>query len=831
MSKIELTFRIHLDAEYHSGSGRRASAEIDSGLLRDENEMPVLRGTLITGLLLDGLRDLLKLKPLQGLAPAVLLGTNENDGNAWGAEARLFGAAHIRKRWRYSSAQIENQSADQLWGVQPVARISIDPRTRRTRSQTLFTQEEGDRRLKFRFTATSYDGDENDRNDALLLIAATRMVRHLGAARRRGRGACRFELIKAEGLPNIGAETPQSDALADFRKVWLSATAMSANVNVDSSDRNGSASKLTPETVAAFETALLQPATAPVRFKVIACLDEPALIANAAQLANAFYSLVNIPGGVLLGACATRAAKKLGLKAFDEKGYQSAPLEFIRLFMRGGVSCSGLVPAQQRRAGGQRLELGLAGPLDRYVCENYPQHDSEVSDTHRSIDFSLQNGAPNECQQDGCGGKLIRISKPYLALDAHRNGFEPEKREEAHIKMDPLLGRVEEGNLFEYITLEAGQFFVGELLFKTEDDWQDFQKLTGLQSDRSETIYLGKAVQRGYGKTALYLQKFDSSDKPTALFPWEIDKRIIYSATKEQGFRLMLLTDAIVTDRWGRFYHSFDETWIAELLDLDPKQIICSGPNAQHRDLHGFHGQRRMPRWRDKVIDAGSCTGIIIKPEGWEALQKKALSECEPDGNEASGNAATNQVPEAGFLWLRNRLQQLENEGIGLRRNEGFGRIVFNHPFYLDDSNKSTLNWKLPAELYPNANDEEPLRAFKKRWKTEIDDYAKEKACQEKLNEHALPVAKIIYLYRFEHKDKMDAAFERLLKPESEYLWGKKLVLRETESKIKLDGEVMKLICKIIDRLWEDVKQNHKDPRWPEGLALLAERLSEQAET
>lgn len=74
MSKIELTFRIHLDAEYHSGSGRRASAVIDSGLLRDENEMPVLRGTLIAGLLRDGLRDLMKLKPLQGLAPAVLLG-------------------------------------------------------------------------------------------------------------------------------------------------------------------------------------------------------------------------------------------------------------------------------------------------------------------------------------------------------------------------------------------------------------------------------------------------------------------------------------------------------------------------------------------------------------------------------------------------------------------------------------------------------------------------------------------------------------------------------------------------------------------------------------
>lgn len=829
MSKIELTFRIHLHAEYHSGSGRRASAVIDSGLLRDENEMPVLRGTLIAGLLRDGLRDLMKLKPLQGLAPVVLLGTKETDGNDWGAETRLFGAAHIRKRWRYSSAQIENQSADQLWGVQSVARIRIDPRTRRTRPQALFTQEEGDRRLKFLFTATSYAGDEKDRNDALLLIAAARMVRYLGAARRRGRGACRFELIKAENLPNIGAEAPQSDALTDFRKVWLSATVIPANSNEDSVDENSSASKLTPETVAAFETALLQPATVPVRFRVIARLDEPALIADAAQLANAFYSLDNIPGGVLLGACATRAAKKLGLKAFDEKGYQPASLEFIRLFMRGGVSCSGLVPAQQRRDGGQRLELGLAAPLDRYVCENYPQHDREVSDTHRSIDFSLRNEAPDECQQDGCGGKLIRISKPCLALDAHWFAFEPDKREEAHIKMDPKLGRVEEGNLFEYITLEAGQFLVGELIFKTEDDWQNFQELTGLQSERSETIHLGKAVQRGYGKTTLYLQKFDSSDKPTALFPWDIDKRVTYPAKKDQGFRLMLLTDAIVTDRWGRFYHSFDETWIAELLDLAPDQIECSGPNAQHRDLHGFHGQRRMPRWRDKVIDAGSCTGIRIKDEGWEALQKKALPESEPTGNEASGNADTEQAPEAGFVWLRNRLQQLENEGIGLRRNEGFGRIVFNHPFYLDDSNKGALNWKLPSELYHKPNDEEPLRAFKKRWKTEIDDYAKEKTWQEKLNEHALPVAKIIYLYRFEPKDKMDAAFGRLLKPKAEYLWGKKLDLRETESKIKLDSKVKESIDEIIDKLWQDVKQDHKDPRWPEGLAMLAERIAENA--
>ena len=55
-----------------------------------------------------------------------------------------------------------------------------------------------------------------------LLVAAARMVRHLGSARRRGRGECRLELIEAEGFPQpADNESWTHRALAELRPVGL----------------------------------------------------------------------------------------------------------------------------------------------------------------------------------------------------------------------------------------------------------------------------------------------------------------------------------------------------------------------------------------------------------------------------------------------------------------------------------------------------------------------------------------------------------------------------------------------------------------------------------
>lgn len=58
---IRLSFEIQMESDYHVGAGQRAGLTVDSALLRDYDQAPILRGTILAGLLRDGLLDLQEL--------------------------------------------------------------------------------------------------------------------------------------------------------------------------------------------------------------------------------------------------------------------------------------------------------------------------------------------------------------------------------------------------------------------------------------------------------------------------------------------------------------------------------------------------------------------------------------------------------------------------------------------------------------------------------------------------------------------------------------------------------------------------------------------------
>jgi CRISPR-associated protein Csx10 len=62
-----------------------------------------------------------------------------------------------------------------------------------------------------------------------------------------------------------------------------------------------------------------------------------------------------------------------------------------------------------------------------------------------------------------------------------------------------------------------------------------------------------------------------------------------------------------------------------------------------------------LPRWRDVALCAGSTVGFQIEGDGLTDEEKGALL---------------------------TRLEGIEREGLGLRRGEGFGQVVFNHVLY-----------------------------------------------------------------------------------------------------------------------------------------------------
>jgi CRISPR-associated protein Csx10 len=298
---------------------------------------------------------------------------------------------------------------------------------------------------------------------------------------------------------------------------------------------------------------------------------------------------------------------------------------------------------------------------------------------------------------------------------------------------------------------------------------------------------------------------------------------------------MLLLTDAIVTDVWGRYEESFAASWIAELFWPTATNtagwIKLRGQCAATRDVDSFNAARHAPRWRDRAVAAGSSVGIEITPDGLAALVS--------DWCAAKRDSTEGLADELAAL--RWRIRQIEADGIGLRTHEGFGRVAFNHPVYAPGSD---LAEGLAIDQWPEGFRQStrttPLieeAKFRRQWDeklTEWEQSAKDNAKEIRLrreNWEALldaafePVARLLYLCRQRDANFVREKLDELKKGEtlSIYLWGKKLP--ECEEQSKLNPKGLELIADLIKQL-ESQKADYGDAVWPIGLEHIAARLA-----
>lgn len=764
--KIELTFLIDLKADYHVGLGQRIGPLVDSALLRDFDNAPVLRGTMIVGLLRDGLRNLFKLPPANHIAEKEAV------------RERLFGTASSPKRWIFGSARpVTANKTAKRWGATDVTRVRVNPRTRRVSPKKLFIEEEGDQRLQFQFTATCEGATTQDTVDATLLVAAACMVRHLGAARRRGRGHCRIRLVEAQGISTESDDDLTEAVLKLFKSYWFEGKTPGNN--------DQSQPKLA--------TTARSPAGARRRFKVIARAKEPILIAQRSEAANTFETRPLITGTALLGALASRAARRW------QMGEKANPA-FITYFLRGGMRLSGLLPAAYLEEDAV-LAPAITAPSSLVTCEVYPAfRDTKGGEVESHSYFNLLNEERKRCPD--CGNKLVSLTK-FLQLSEEILTLKTKQREEAHIQIAQETQRVEGGKLYEYITLEAGQWFVGELDCDA-NYWQQLQSLTGLKLGDICPLRVGKATRRGYGLIHLVLLDLDE-DEPCPWITKSFAERISESDVQENSltFSLLMLTDTIVTDQWGRFSAGFASSWLAKSLGLKLEQVQIEKQFVAQRHQDGFNTHRRMPRWRDEAITAGSVAEITLRD-----VDRDILS----------------------------RLADLEREGIGLRRHEGFGRVAVNHPLL---ASSPSIDYEITDEdawidkLRP---DSKPHRlqtdSFISRWTQKLEN---RRGIWEKMS---LPeyeaLARLIFLYRHRPLDELlewlaeepvnpdDPENERtrLILGQPRHLWGNKS-LEVRDHDVRLNKETIREIRRLVASLANEKAEYHAL-----GLQMLAETIA-----
>jgi CRISPR-associated protein Csx10 len=694
---IQLKFAIELHSDYHISAGHGQGAALDSALQRDGDGVPSIRGTSITGLLREGLRALAEETAL-GQSPTWQQAWETVNEQRWqGSRAAqpgdlLFGAPNQPKSWQISTARptgllSPQRSVERQQAAHAVAHVRVDPATRRAEARKLFVREEGDQRLLFHFTATALRNDGDVCEQATLLLAAARMVTALGAHRRRGQGACTIHLTEVVGWPLAagGAAPTQAELLNDFEAYWLAEKKHRRQTNVA-------------------HPPVIQPATGVgLRFWLLLRSDEPLLIARRAAAGNQFEGLDGIPGYTMRGALARRIVNRHALAPAAGAVYET----FVRLFYRGGIHCSALSVAYLNEKYGDAITPTIPAPLDLFVSEQHPGRGDLPQSGQQPL--SAQQAAAQDFKvEDGNGPLKIDPVKGFLAVRPKAPIVHAQKQGEMHVTIDPKTGRAQDRELFGYVALASGQYFIGEIRCATAGDWQNLAALAELPLPDAEgvsapfTLRLGKAQRRGYGQVTATLIPV-AEETPALWAGLPIEERV---TDPTAPLTLTLVSDTIVLDAWGRSYQEFTPAWLQETIGVAVTIEEVTGFSGTKHKLHfarsrlvdTFDNNIGLPRTRDIVLVAGSAVTLRVQ----EAL------------------------PLAD---LQTKLNALEERGVGMRRHEGFGRLVFNHPVYQDAAQAVAVGQlPLPPALQlgdtANATLWGDEGAWKQRWMTTMTEAA-----------------------------------------------------------------------------------------------------------
>lgn len=736
---LKLTFEITLLSDYHVGAGYGKGFGLDSALLREADGRPVLRGSALAGLLRGSAYRLLELPPLQRHPREEIL-------------QRLFGAPERAKRWYVASAHPATLQARDAYRVQ---RVRIDPRTRRAEPRKLFSQEEGLAGQVFRFTVTCPHSDESALDEAALLVAAARYTRQMGRSRRRGLGECVIHLTDVAGVTLAKpADTSWEDwFLERFNQKWLQG---------DPAALSPSPAWTEVESVRVFEGD-------PVRLRVIVRLDEPLLIAERAPAGNQFDARPFIPGGTLLGVLADLAAQKCDLTGSDE--YR----DFVALFRRGGVIFSVLYPAYEYN---NFLYPTVPSPLGLLTCSVVP---FEGESEGHGIFLA---GNLKECPE--CKSKLEPVSGFTLLRRQSPFTYIPGRSSELHIRVKEETQRVEKGQLYGYTLLDAGQYFVGEMVC-TESAWDRLKEMTGIAEKTPLTWRLGKARRRGYGRVTVWLERQDSNQQEQDWVQLPLEQRV---PDPSQTLSLTLLTDTIIADPWGRQATGFSEEWLEPTLNLGPLEILDAYGHI--RVVDGFNATLGLPRWRDTALSAGSVVRFCLTnpPDDW-----------------------------------KDRMGRLESEGIGMRRNEGYGRIAFNHPVYSQREGLTEIAIRLEGAMRPKSRPDKDM--FIRHWEEKLEEHL---PSGKSLDPRFAALARWLHVHRDESPGALIGLLSTIGQPDSaliEAIGGsEEYGSRSKDNFFQTEG---KPIVEAIGRALEWL-QSEKRQDWPRGIDRLADWLASVTE-
>ncbi len=343
-------------------------------------------------------------------------------------------------------------------------------------------------------------------------------------------------------------------------------------------------------------------------------LEEPVLVTALEGDPNTATSFSYLPGSVLRGAIIGRYMRQKQLKRLDDTDET-----VCRLFLNGQTRYLNgyLVDREQQRSLPRPLSWQQEKDKQRVETEDNPAC---------LVDFAYEK--PDDDEQ----WKVPK--KPFFNLtktSGKVRWLSPDKTLAVHTQRDPIKGRstTEQGAVYQYEALAAGQTFAAVILCGEAD----VETLSRLLNGRYN---LGGSRGAGYGR----VQFQTVSAKNDREIPVEMD------VESNGRFLVTCLSDVILQDKQGQLQANAElvKAALERKLKCELRWFESDQPvafmNATH--LGGFNRKWGLPLPQVKAISMGSV--FVFDPPDCTIEQ----------------------------------LQTIEDEGIGLRRTEGFGRLAFN---------------------------------------------------------------------------------------------------------------------------------------------------------
>ena len=374
--------------------------------------------------------------------------------------------------------------------------------------------------------------------------------------------------------------------------------------------------------------------------------NSPLALPSRHFVSNEIDTLDYIPGSAFRGAIADKLSKEWG---YDDT-------KFKGIFLDGKIKFGNLYLLKD----GKGFPIPKSAKTCKYQNGFYP---------HGVFDFLLltvryresKEIALDECPT--CKAPLVTFEGFYNIGTRERKKIEPTKRLITRTAIDDRTQTAREGILYSMATIEEEQEFYGILDADSDSVVIEDKKLKYEDTSilrEGENLWVGLGKTRGLGN--IEIKKIEKLEKifPPEFVPGNLENRFnefqrTLSPLNINGFSVTLYSDAIIMDKFMRYKSCIDEACLKEEFNMDNVKCICAF-NAV-REILGWNAAWGLPKEKELAIEKGSVFFFKFNAEQENPLET---------------------------------LKQIEEKGIGLRREEGFGRVYICDPFHI---NNVPENW------------------------------------------------------------------------------------------------------------------------------------------